>query len=62
MGCDTCGRIKGHIRHENIVNFIRQKWDGNVRNEVRKHIYSLFRCIIGILKSMTIVMIVIIGM
>lgn len=39
MGCDTCGRIKGHIRHENIVNFIRQKWDGNVRNEVRKHIY-----------------------
>lgn len=40
MGCDTCGRIKGHIRHENIVNFIRQKWDGNVRNEVRKHIYN----------------------
>lgn len=25
MGCDTYGRIKGHIRPENIVNFIRQK-------------------------------------
>ena len=40
MGCDTYGRIKGHIRPENIVNFIHQKWDKNVRNEVSKHIYK----------------------
>lgn len=40
MGCDTCGRIKGHIRPENIVNFIQQKWDLNAKNGVSKHIYK----------------------
>ena len=40
MGCDTYGRIKGHIRPENIVNFIRQKWDMNAKNGVSKHIYK----------------------
>lgn len=40
MGCDTYGRIKGHIRPENIVNFIRQKWDINAKNGVSKHIYK----------------------
>ena len=39
MGRDTCGRIKGHIRPENIVNFIQQKWDWNAKNKVSKHIY-----------------------
>ena len=27
MGCATCGRIKGYVRHEEIYNFIKQKYD-----------------------------------
>ena len=39
MGCDTRGRIKGYISHEDICNFIHQKYDKNVKNGVSKKIY-----------------------
>lgn len=40
MGLDTHGRIKGFVRHEEILNFIRQKWDKDVKDIVKKKIYS----------------------
>ena len=38
MGVDTHGKIKGFIRHEDILNFIRQKWDKNARYGIEKSI------------------------
>src|SRR5574344_3108330 len=38
MSVDTCGKIKGFVRHEEILNFIRQKWDKNARGNVEKRI------------------------
>ncbi len=40
MSTDTKGRIKGYIRHEEIFNFIRQKYDKMSRNHVEKYIYK----------------------
>ena len=39
MSVDTHGRIKGFVRHEEILNFIRQKWDKEAKDEVTKTIY-----------------------
>lgn len=39
MGCDTCGKIKGYTSHEEIFDFIKQKYDKNAVNEVSKRIY-----------------------
>lgn len=45
MGCDTHGKIKGFIEHEEILNFIRQKWDMNAKDEVKKHVlYPISKC------------------
>lgn len=45
MGCDTCGKIKGYIKHEDILNYIRQKWDKNAKDTVEKKIYkSISEC------------------
>lgn len=38
MSVDTCGKIKGFVRHEEILNFIKQKWDKNARDNVEKRI------------------------
>lgn len=38
MGCDTCGKIKGFVRHEDILNFIKRKWDINAKDKVEKYI------------------------
>lgn len=32
MGMDTIGKIKGYIRHEEIFNFIKQKYDKNAKD------------------------------
>ena len=42
MGCDTHGKIKGYIRHEDILNFIQQKWDKNAEDVVQKKIIQPF--------------------
>lgn len=39
MGLDTKGKIKGFVRHEEIINFIRQKYDKNVTNDIKKTVY-----------------------
>lgn len=45
MGCDTHGKIKGYVRHEEIFNFIRQKYDENAAMSIKKKIvYSLSGC------------------
>lgn len=36
MGIDTHGRIKGFVAHEEILNFIRQKYDKNARSDVKR--------------------------
>ena len=38
MSVDTHGKIKGFIRHEEILNFIRQKWDKDATDDVKKRI------------------------
>ena len=38
MSVDTHGKIKGFVRHEEILNFIRQKWDKDARDTVEKRI------------------------
>ena len=36
MGCDTHGKIKGYTRPEEILNFIRQKYDKNATMSITK--------------------------
>lgn len=31
MGCDTVGRIKGFISHQEIADFIKEKYDKKCR-------------------------------
>ena len=38
MGCDTYGKIKGYVKHEDIFEFIKQKYDKNATNDVTKEI------------------------
>ena len=38
MSVDTHGKIKGFVRHEEILNFIRQKWDKDARDGVKKDV------------------------
>ena len=38
MSVDTHGKIKGFVRHEEIFNFIRQKWNKDARDDVKKRI------------------------
>jgi len=37
MGVDTNGKIKGFVRHEEILNFIRQKYDKNVSCNIERN-------------------------
>lgn len=36
MGVSTHGLIKGYVRHEEIYNFIKQRYDNNAEDHVRK--------------------------
>ena len=38
MSVDTYGKIKSFVRHEEILNFIKQKWDKDARDNVKKRI------------------------
>lgn len=38
MSVDTHGKIKGFIKPDDIVNFIKNNWDENVKNNVTKRI------------------------
>lgn len=40
MGVDTYGRIKGKINHEDIINYIRQKIDPNVKGDIKVSDYG----------------------
>lgn len=45
MSCDTMGRIKGYVKHEDIFDFIKQKWDSMATDSVKKDIpIPLSRC------------------
>ena len=45
MGCDTCGKIKGYVDHEDIFEFIKNRYDSNATNSVkRKTICPLSEC------------------
>ena len=45
MSCDTMGRIKGYVKHEDIFDFIKQKWDNMATDSVKKDIpIPLSRC------------------
>ena len=38
MGCDTIGRIKGFVSHQNLSNFIKEKYDKNVVDHVVRYV------------------------
>lgn len=40
MGCDTHGRLKGHIEPELILNFIRQVYDPNAVYDIKLNDYG----------------------
>ena len=37
MGCDTKGKIKGYVSAEEILNFIRQKYDPKAKSHVTRN-------------------------
>lgn len=34
MGIDTCGRLLGHVKKEEIINYIYHNWDKEVTNNI----------------------------
>lgn len=45
MGCDTCGKIKGYVKSEDIFEFVKQKYDKDATNQVtRKTSCPLSKC------------------
>ena len=38
MSVDTLGKIRGFAKHEDILNFIRQKWDKNAKSSIKREI------------------------
>lgn len=38
MGCDTYGKIKGYVSHEDIFEFIKNNYDKDARNGVTKSV------------------------
>jgi len=45
MGCDTHGKIKGFVRHEDILNFIRQKYDKDAKSNINRRImFPISKC------------------
>ena len=38
MGCDTIGRIKGFMKHDDLLNYIKEKWDPNHAKRIRNGI------------------------
>ena len=45
MGCDTDGRIKGYIRHEDIFEYIKNNYDKEAKDSViRKITCPLSKC------------------
>lgn len=45
MSVDTHGEIKGFVKHEEILNFIRQKWDKDAKDDVKKSVICpISRC------------------
>lgn len=41
MGVDTKGLLKGKVDHEEVLNFIKQKYDQNAKSDVKKCDYGL---------------------
>ena len=35
MGVNTCGRLLGHVRTEEIINYIYHNWDKDIVNYVK---------------------------
>lgn len=45
MGCDTCGKIKGYVKHEDIFEFIKNNYDKDATHRViRQIICHLSEC------------------
>lgn len=45
MGCDTVGRIKGFVSHQEIADFIKEKYDKNVEDHVVRYVMKpIFKC------------------
>lgn len=40
MGVNTCGKLLGHVRKEDIINYIYHNWDKNVSNSVTYDDYN----------------------
>lgn len=40
MGVDTCGRLLGHVRKEEVINYIYHNWDKDVSNMVNYDDYN----------------------
>lgn len=40
MGIDTCGRLLGRVKHEEILNFIKQRYDVNAKSDIKMHNYG----------------------
>ena len=42
MGCDTIGRIKGFVKHDDLLNYIKEKWDPNAESDITKKVMRPF--------------------
>ena len=40
MSVDTHGKLKGFVRHQDILSFIQKKWDPNAKSNIKKQMYG----------------------
>lgn len=36
MGCDTIGKVKGFVKYNDLLNYIRENWDANAEGDITK--------------------------
>ncbi len=42
MGCDTIGKVKGFVKPDDLLNYIRENWDVNAEGDIARKVMRPF--------------------
>lgn len=42
MGCDTIGKVKGFVKPDDLLNYIRENWDINAEGDIARKVMRPF--------------------
>lgn len=43
MGVDTCGKLLGHVKKEDVINYIYHNWDKDIISNINRYDYNDWR-------------------